>query len=287
MTSDWLRYIDPRPRVLWRGAWRAGTTEPARYLFDHELVCVMRGRCRMHCEDEVIDLGAGDFIVVPPGRRHSTVTLAGGVTRYCLHFDWTLSTRRHDPNRPLWAYHPRRPRQNRLEAAPDFVPNGWLRGRFAVDGSVPGLLETLFHRWQSNDVNERGLVRAGLLELLLRLFSSPGGRPTAPDRATHLAYAAKDAIDRDGEATGGIRELLESLGFSYAHVCRVFRRKFGVTPTSYRDARRLERAKILLREDRLTVAGIAHAVGFDDAGYFTRRFRSQNGVTPSAYRADT
>lgn len=245
----------------------------------------MRGRCRMRCEDETIVLDVGDFIVVPPGRRHSTVTLVGGVTRYCLHFDWMPSTRQQDPDRPLWEYHPRHPRQNRLETTPDFVPSGWLKGHFALHGTVPGLLETLFHRWQSTNPSERALVRAGLLELLLRLFLSPEGRTPAFDRATQIAYAAKDAIDRDGEAVSGMRELLESLGLSYAHVCRIFHRKFGITPTSYRDARRLERAKTLLREDRLTIAEIAHAVGFDDAGYFTRRFRAQNGITPGTYRA--
>jgi AraC-like DNA-binding protein len=40
----------------------------------------------------------------------------------------------------------------------------------------------------------------------------------------------------------------------------------------------------LLTETDLTVAAIAHRVGFPDASYFIRRFRTEHQVTPALWR---
>ncbi|MEZ0298542.1 MAG: helix-turn-helix transcriptional regulator, partial [Candidatus Methylacidiphilales bacterium] len=63
--------------------------------------------------------------------------------------------------------------------------------------------------------------------------------------------------------------------------------KFSITPLSYLNARRLERARTQLPNPRLTIAEIAFANGFQDAGYFTRKFRQHYGVPPSQLRRDT
>ncbi len=81
-----------------------------------------------------------------------------------------------------------------------------------------------------------------------------------------------------------LQTLLPKLGFSYAHLCRLFQKKFGVTPGDYRNSIRLEHAKTLLRDPHLTVAEVAYQSGFDDPAYFTRLFRRRNGAPPSALR---
>jgi len=65
-----------------------------------------------------------------------------------------------------------------------------------------------------------------------------------------------------------------SLGFSYAHLCRIFHASFGLTPVEYRNTARLEQAKTLLRDTSLTIAEIAYRAGFQDPAYFTRQFRA-------------
>ena len=83
----------------------------------------------------------------------------------------------------------------------------------------------------------------------------------------------------------GIQEMLGSLGFSYAHLCRIFHAAFGLTPVEYRNTARLEQAKTLLRDSSLTIAEVAYRIGFQDPAYFTRQFRKRNNLGPRQFRA--
>ena len=49
-------------------------------------------------------------------------------------------------------------------------------------------------------------------------------------------------------------------------------------------AQRLQRSQHLLAHTREKIAAVAHAVGFSDEAYFTRRFRQHFELSPSQYR---
>jgi len=108
--------------------------------------------------------------------------------------------------------------------------------------------------------------------------------PRKNDRAVSLAYRIKELLDADDAHLQPIQKLLPALGFSYAHLCRIFRRKFGISPVRYRNVVRLERAKELLRDPKLTITEAAYAAGFQDPAYFTRKFHECYGVPPSHLR---
>jgi AraC family transcriptional regulator len=55
-------------------------------------------------------------------------------------------------------------------------------------------------------------------------------------------------------------------------------------PHQYVIARRIERAKRLLRDDNLSLAQVAARVGFWDQGHFTRHFKRLVGVTPKRFQ---
>lgn len=54
--------------------------------------------------------------------------------------------------------------------------------------------------------------------------------------------------------------------------------------SEYLTEQRLNRAKILLKNPTLNVSQVAAEAGFRDAGYFSRRFRQVNGVSPGEWR---
>jgi two-component system response regulator YesN len=64
----------------------------------------------------------------------------------------------------------------------------------------------------------------------------------------------------------------------------MFKKKMQVTPMHYRNIVRIDKAKLLLADQQLTVDDVAERVGFDDPKYFARVFRDLTGTTPSAYR---
>nr|WP_283937972.1 helix-turn-helix transcriptional regulator [Sphingomonas caseinilyticus] len=82
-----------------------------------------------------------------------------------------------------------------------------------------------------------------------------------------------------------LQQLADLLGLSRFHFCTAFRKATGHTPHQYLVRIRMERAKDLLDDSRLTVTDVALAVGYQTPSSFTQAFRAAIGVTPSAYRA--
>ncbi len=98
---------------------------------------------------------------------------------------------------------------------------------------------------------------------------------SAPDRSlTELATDACLNLD----------ELARRAGYSKYHFCRRFKAETGRTPWQYVLERRLEQARELLLDGRLSIKEIAARLGFPNADYFARLFARSTGVTPRRYR---
>ncbi|MET0378584.1 MAG: helix-turn-helix domain-containing protein [Spongiibacteraceae bacterium] len=69
---------------------------------------------------------------------------------------------------------------------------------------------------------------------------------------------------------------------------RSFKRRFeqatGMSPLEYVHTLRLEEAKQMLEASALAVEAIANEIGYEDAGFFSRLFKRQVGLTPAQYR---
>lgn len=68
------------------------------------------------------------------------------------------------------------------------------------------------------------------------------------------------------------------------HLARMFRLSFGMPPHAWIAARRIERARQLLKSTPMPLQQIADASGYADISHFSHRFRKVVGVAPSRYR---
>jgi AraC family transcriptional regulator len=68
------------------------------------------------------------------------------------------------------------------------------------------------------------------------------------------------------------------------HFSRVFKRVTGLSPHQYVLSQRIQLARQLLTETKLSIAEVAHDVGFYDQSHFTYHFKRLVGVTPNAIR---
>lgn len=78
--------------------------------------------------------------------------------------------------------------------------------------------------------------------------------------------------------------LAELARLSPWHFSRSFKQSFGVPPHKYHACRRIERAKQLLANRKLSITAIAFEVGFSETSTFTAAFHRRTGQTPSNYR---
>ena len=111
-------------------------------------------------------------------------------------------------------------------------------------------------------------------------------RPLAPDveRLAHLRDA-KDLMDRAFAESLDVGAIAREAGYSRYHFIRAFCDTYGQTPRDYLSARRVERARELLRTANLTVTEVCFLVGFSSLGSFSTRFKALVGLSPSDYRA--
>ena len=68
------------------------------------------------------------------------------------------------------------------------------------------------------------------------------------------------------------------------YLAHLLKKETGKTFTELVAERRMALARDLLAHTARTVAQVAHAAGFADEAYFSRRFRQLEGVSPTGYR---
>ena len=78
-------------------------------------------------------------------------------------------------------------------------------------------------------------------------------------------------------------------GLSKFHFSRLFKLAFGITPYRYLTKRRIERAAGVLQQagNHMTVAQVAHDIGFADQSHFKRVFKHVKQLTPKQFVEQT
>jgi len=71
---------------------------------------------------------------------------------------------------------------------------------------------------------------------------------------------------------------------SPAYISKIFKEETGSSPIQYLIQIRLEKAKSLLGSSSLPIREIANTVGYKDAYYFSKLFKKNYDLSPSAYR---
>lgn len=99
-----------------------------------------------------------------------------------------------------------------------------------------------------------------------------------------LVRQVTDEIDLHLSQRVSTADLAERLGVSTSTLARRFKDATGMTIAEYVARQRAERAAKLLSTTTQSVSEIALFVGYDDANYFVKVFRSMYDMTPSAYR---
>ena len=82
----------------------------------------------------------------------------------------------------------------------------------------------------------------------------------------------------------GIAELCELLNISRAQLHRKLKQLTGQSTSHYIRSLRLQIAREMFRDPSRNVSEVAFAVGFSNAAYFSRVFKSQYGISPSEAR---
>jgi signal transduction histidine kinase/ligand-binding sensor domain-containing protein/DNA-binding response OmpR family regulator len=96
---------------------------------------------------------------------------------------------------------------------------------------------------------------------------------------------ALELIEKNiSNADFSVEEMSRELYLSRVAIYKKIHALTGKTPVELIRSIRLKRAVQLLEKSRFTVAEIAYEVGFNDPKYFSRHFKAEFGIPPSAYQ---
>lgn len=81
-----------------------------------------------------------------------------------------------------------------------------------------------------------------------------------------------------------VEQLAEDLNISRVQLYRKMKVISGISISDYIQNNRLEKARLFLRDSKLSISEIAYATGFSSPNYFSTSFKNKFNQTPKAYR---
>ncbi|NER80482.1 MAG: AraC family transcriptional regulator [Leptolyngbya sp. SIO1D8] len=104
-----------------------------------------------------------------------------------------------------------------------------------------------------------------------------------PAKPVHVAISrARDYLHAHYADDISLQELAAIADLSRFHLCRVFGKAIGVSPSAYQTQLRIAQARKLLAQG-LPIATVAATTGFYDQSHFSWHFKRQVGTTPGNY----
>jgi AraC-like DNA-binding protein len=95
---------------------------------------------------------------------------------------------------------------------------------------------------------------------------------------------AKQIIDERFSQHIEMADLAGAVAMSEFHFFRTFRQVYGISPHQYQIKCRLENAKKMLLENKLTITETAFICGFADVQSFSKSFKKAFGISPAGFR---
>lgn len=237
------------------------------------LIVAARGEGRLIVDRETAELDSGSAYLCVPGQTFGTVDLSEDGELCVFYFD---------------AY------AGPSAAGEDDGEPGGVRGaghlgallpyhgnmRVHNPGKLAVMAENACQTWQHGEPTGHFRSQIDLQEMLYYLYRNSR---TKPDHAGEALESAKRYIDRHYDESVTIEQLARVAELSPKYFAEMYKKKYGKSPIEYVTERRMMRAKQLMATASAKLREIAHQTGYADEFYFSRKFKQEIGVSPTAY----
>ncbi len=247
-----------------------------------ELFIPVDDQITMRTGDRLVKLAPGEIMIVDNLKLHIALAAPGATPRaivisFLPEFVYSLGSPSHDyfclgPFSAL--------KDNRVQLVRESPALAEMHGILAR------LLRCYFDREGYYQIG----CKAYFLELLyqlVRYFATGEPDAAALKRQQELNVRLKPVLDYVAvhhAETIALAKAASLAHLSVSQFLKLFKRVAGMTFVSYVTHVRLSHAVRLLKETSLTIAEVAHEVGFSDQSYFDRRFKGAFHQTPRVFR---
>lgn len=260
-------------RLRFEAGWRARVH---RHFQGEELLLITGGSMRCAAEKGESRIGPGMFTGYAPGEEHHEWN-DGKEPVTLLALLWSGGEGPAGPGTASGGMGDGSPEEARNESPSPGLPPFSGQDR---SGRIRCAAEWLA------DLDAEGISgREPLVEGLLWGLKAESGREPQPPPDPRIAAARAFLADHLGE-TLEVGALARRAGMSLFHFSRIFAAQVGEPPSAHIRRLRVERARALILESRLSLDRIAGATGLRDGEGLRRAFLAVTGTLPSALRRD-
>ena len=244
---------------------------PFHWHNEYELISVTQGSFLVTADGTDYRMNEGDCLLLPGGMLH------GGTPENC-HYECVV-------------FHPRMLLVSRHLCAPVIqqMINHTISLRqnlFGPESSVAKITRQLCGSLQSRPAGYEFLVQSSLYQLLGTLMQEQLFLSDDTNEGSGSPEPVKNALSYIEEHYNEhieLEDISRAAGLNPNYLCRLFKNYTGRTPVDYLRYYRIECACEMLATRMRSIPETAWKCGFHDPAYFSRCFKKEKGITPTAY----
>ncbi|MBO5223584.1 MAG: helix-turn-helix domain-containing protein [Clostridia bacterium] len=159
--------------------------------------------------------------------------------------------------------------------------------RIFADADISMLITSVINETTEENTLSTIMMQSILTQIAVRTVrafeTKTDNADVKPKRdATSLCYKVMNYIDSHIFSITSLSSLASVFGYNYSYISDIFAKTTSFTIASYYSEKRLERAKLLLKEKRLTATEIASLLNYSSVYSFSKAYKNKFGHSPKS-----
>ncbi len=234
----------------------------------HQIILILKGEAEIRVKDQFYQAGEGGIVLFSRYEDHSI--RSNGYERYVLQIEPRADRR---SNR-LYALLSNRPKgfSNLIDTADQFP-------------AFHRLFREITEEYTAGRPMNDAMLELLVEELLIRLYRQmPAALPLLEQEETETVLILQQRFAEEYGVPYSLEQLAREYNVSPSTLSHRFKEVTGVSVMDYLLSCRLIAAKNYLTGTALSVGEIVELCGFSDNSNFSRTFKKQTGLSPTAFR---
>lgn len=232
---------------------------------DFDLWTVIRGKGRIICGQEYVEVGTGSSLLLFPETHYRGEQDKGQhLTVINVHFFFY-------PTLPQEMLFGKEKFLCRVISDITYFRDILYRVIRLYNADNPTLSETVFS--------------TALIEYLLQDDPDVGIKKFGNGK-TEIIKNICDLVNTSTANVPSLSEMAKKYGYSSDYLSRLFSATIGISFSEYVANARINKAKFLLSSSDMTVEEVSDALGYYDSCYFIRQFKKITGISPGKYKKE-
>ncbi|MED4959193.1 AraC family transcriptional regulator [Paenibacillus macerans] len=234
------------------------------------LIVAVRGSVRLIIDQEPAELDRSSVFLAVPGQTFGAAERSGEAELYAFYFDvFACPQKGHSEGRSIL----------RIDRSSEALPRSGKMFVYPND-QLAAMSADLYRTWHGEDEMGHFRCQIDLQEMLFHIYRN---RRSKPENAGAAVEYAKRYIEEHYAEPITIERLARIAELSPKYFVELYKKKYGKSAIEYVTELRMRQAKRLMAQSPAKLRDIAHMIGYTDEFYFSRKFKQEIGVSPSAY----